>query len=92
MDIVELSQNYGFYGGTVIKARGTASKLNIVLDMLVDPEKEAIMMVTAQERVEALIQLLDESFHFRKENTVMMVTANIHQIVGLFAERDREAK
>lgn len=89
--IVQLSQKAGFYGGTIIKARGTAGEMNIVLDMLVEPEKEAVLMLTDREHVHKLVRILDEEFNFRGKNTGMIIMADIHQTIGLFQDRNKEA-
>lgn len=85
-NIIEISQDAGFYGGTIIKARGAASEFDIVLDMIVEPEKEAVLMITKRHRVNELVHLLDEELNFKKSNTGLIVMANINQTIGLFEE------
>lgn len=88
--VVQMSQDAGFYGGTIIKAKGSASELHIVLDMIVEPEKEVILMLTEKRRVHELVRLLDHEFKFREKNTGMIITADVHQAIGLFQDRNGE--
>jgi nitrogen regulatory protein PII len=83
-DVIDISQDAGFYGATVIKARGAASELNIVLDMIVEPEKEAVLMLTESHRVKELVKILNEDLKFKEENTGIVVMADINQTIGLY--------
>ncbi len=81
---IQISQDAGYFGGTIIKARGAAGKMSVVLDMIVEPEKEAVLMVTQSERVCELAGLLDQKLSLSEENTGILFTAEISSTVGLF--------
>lgn len=83
-ETIELCQNAGFYGGTIIKARGTASELNIIFDMIVEPEKEAILMVTERNKMPELARLLNEELKLQENNTGILAIVDINQTIGLF--------
>lgn len=82
--VVEISQKAGYYGGTIIKAHGSANKLNIALNMLVEPEKEAVLMLTESERANQLADLLKNQLKLNRENTGILVMAQISEVIGLF--------
>lgn len=82
--VIEISQDAGYYGGTIIKARGSASNLNIVLNLMVEPEKEAILMLTESKRAKQLATLLSEQFKLGNVNTGILMMAEISKAIGLF--------
>lgn len=82
--VIEISQNAGYYGGTIIKARGAASSLNLVLDMIVEPEKEAVLMLTETKRVDQLARLLHDQLHLAEANTGILVKLGVSSTMGLF--------
>ncbi len=87
--VIEISQNAGYYGGTIMKARGSASSLNILLDMIVEPEKEAVLMLTKAESVHKLTNLLKSELQLESENTGILIKLGVSNTIGLF-ESDKE--
>ncbi len=82
--VIELSQNEGYYGGTIIKARGMAGKLNTILDMEAEPEKEAVLMVTESKRSYKLASLLSKHLKLKLANTGILVMFELNRTMGLF--------
>ena len=88
--VIETSQNAGYYGGTVIKGRGSASKLNIVLDMMVEPEKEAVLILIESKKANQLATLLYEQLLLNQPNTGVLFKIGISKTIGLFQNRKQE--
>jgi len=84
--VIRISQDAGYYGGTIIKARGSASKLNIVLDMVVEPEKEAVLMLMRSKSAHQLATLLSERLHLNQPNTGILVKIGVSKTIGLFQD------
>lgn len=84
--VIRISQDAGYYGGTIIKARGSASKLNIVLDMVVEPEKEAVLMLMRSESAHQLAALLSERLNLNQPNTGILVKIGVSKTIGLFRD------
>lgn len=82
--VIRISQDAGYYGGTIIKARGSASDLNIVLGMLVEPEKEAVLMLIKSKSAHQLAVLLSEQLHLDQPNTGILVKIGVSKTIGLF--------
>jgi len=92
--VVRISQEAGYYGGTIIKARGSASNLNIVLDKIVEPEKEAVLMLMKSKSAHQLAVLLREELHLDQPNTGVLVKIGVSRTTGLFqnGRQDGEAE
>lgn len=86
--VIEVSQNAGYYGGTILRAHGSASKLNLVLDMQVEPEKEIVLIVVGRKRVNQLAGLLHEHFNLSEANTGILYVADINKMAGIFQEEE----
>lgn len=87
--VIQISQDAGYYGGTIIKARGSAGQMNIVLDMIVEPEKEAVLMLMQSKSAHQLAVLLREQLHLDQPNTGILVKLGVSQTIGLF-QNDRQ--
>lgn len=87
--VIEISQEAGYYGGTIMKSHGAASNLNIILDMLVEPEKEAVLMITETERANQLTDLLSEKLHLNQHNTGILVMLEIDKTLGLYRQEKK---
>lgn len=79
---------YGDYsfGGIIIKARGSASEFKITLDMHVEPEKEAVLIVTESNRIKELVTLLNKELDLEKESTGVLVVLQISRTIGFCTE------
>lgn len=82
--VIKISQDKGYYGGTIIKARGSAGDQNILLDMLVEPEKEAVLMLMEKRASDHLASLLFERLQLNQPNTGFLVKAGVGKTIGLF--------
>ncbi len=83
--VVQISQQAGYFGGTIIKARGSASKLNMVLDMVVEPEKEAVLILTENNGAGQLASLLSKHLQLCHDNTGILIKLAISNAIGLFS-------
>ncbi len=88
--VVQISQTAGYFGGTIIRARGSAGKLNVVLDMIVEPEKEAVLMVVEGARANHLAALLKQQLHLDQPNRGILIQMGVSQTMGLFQTDQHE--
>lgn len=82
--VIQISQDNGYFGGTIIKARGSAGEQNVLLDMLVEPEKEAVLMLMEKRASDHLASLLFERLQLNQPNTGFLVKAGVGKTIGLF--------
>jgi hypothetical protein len=87
--VVQISQQAGFFGGTIIRARGSASKLNMVLDMVVEPEKEAVLILTERNKADQLASLLSKHLQLCQDNTGILIKLAISNAMGLFLNNSK---
>lgn len=87
--VVQISQQAGYFGGTIIRARGSASKLNMVLDMVVEPEKEAILILTERNKADQLASLLSKHLQLCHDNTGILIKLAISNTIGLFLNNSK---
>lgn len=88
-DAMEISQNAGCYGGTVIRAHGSAGKLNIILGMEVEPEKEVVLMLMQTKKANQLAAELNEKLKLSQPNTGILVRIGVSKTTGLFEDNGR---
>lgn len=88
--VIEISQNAGYYGGTIIKARGTSNQIDRVLNMVVDPEKEAVLMIMESQRAQHLADLLYVKLQLDQPNTGFLCKIGVEQALGLYRQVERK--
>ncbi|MBE5966034.1 MAG: hypothetical protein E7255_03580 [Lachnospiraceae bacterium] len=82
----EICHRAGYYGGIAIKAHGSASKLNIVLDRMVEPEKEVMLMLLQTRLADRLTAILNEQLQLDKPNTGILIRMGVNQVLGYVPE------
>ncbi len=90
---VQISQDAGYFGGTIIKAHGSADKSNLIFHMSVEPEKEAALLLMSSDRADDLADLLHERLGLGGDVKGTLVKIAISRVVGLFRDstESREA-
>lgn len=89
-NVIQISQDNRYYGGTIIKARGSADKANMVLDMIVNREKEAVLILMKRKNANHLATLLTEKLHLDQPNMGTLVQIGVSKTIGLFQNRKQE--
>lgn len=87
---IRISQENGYYGGTLIKARGNADEKNLVLDMIVSPEKEVALMLLENERAKELTGILNEQIGFDNPDNGALLSIGVSKTIGLFQNGKKE--
>ncbi|HSN94657.1 MAG TPA: hypothetical protein VLR89_06300 [Anaerolineaceae bacterium] len=86
---LELAQEHGFLGGTIIRAHGSGGALSVALNMHIEPEKDLLMILTPQKRGEELQGYFVGTLNLEEANTG--VTALIEAIDVLGVDRGSSA-
>lgn len=84
--VVKIAQDSGIFGGTIIKGRGTAQNAKTVLDMVVEPEKEAVIILLEKEKAIEVSSLLNEKLSLTMPNKGFLVKLPVSNTVGLFSD------
>ena len=82
-NVIQISQAAGYYGGTIIRARG-AGRLNVVLGMTVEQEKEVILMLMESKNANQIEALLSEQLHLDQPDKGILVKIGVGKTIGLY--------
>lgn len=84
--VVEISQEAGYFGGTIIEINQDTEKLNNVLDRVVEAGKEIVMMILSRNNSYGLSVLLKENMKLDKEHGEMLLALEVSKTVGLYED------
>lgn len=81
--ILDYAEEHGFPRGTVIDAHGSADKSNIIQNLMLEPEKDIILIYTTREQAQCLAVLLTDYLNLESANIGVLVILNLRQLVGV---------
>ena len=84
---LQIAQEHGFRGGTIMCAHGTANPLKLILNMPIEPEKDLLMILTPQRRGDELLGLFVEALDLEAANTGITALLDTLELIGLTAEK-----
>lgn len=82
-DFVDFVQSKGFIGGTICKARGTANIFNSLIKTKAQSAKALVMMITAFDKLETLMDLIIDKYNIHEENTGIVAVLPVNLVSGL---------
>ncbi|NLA80060.1 MAG: hypothetical protein GX853_04850 [Chloroflexi bacterium] len=85
-DVLDVFDDLGLRGGTMLSAYGGASIAKILFDMPVQPEKEVVFLVTPSEKIKEMLTSLETELQMSEPNQGNAVTFAISRSIGLFTE------
>jgi|GEM_PF-1068904 len=85
-DVLDVLDELGLRGGTLINAFGGASMTDILFDMPIQPEKEVIFMVAPKEPLIDMLGVLDDKLDLSQPHQGIAVTFAISRAIGLYSE------
>jgi nitrogen regulatory protein PII len=83
--VIEISQEAGYFGGTIIETGKDTGKLNQVLDMVVEPDKEVVLMVLVSNSADSLMELLSDKLHLSQDREAL-IKVGVSKAVGLYED------
>lgn len=81
--VVELGNEAGAQGGTILHGRGTARKAKKVFNMEINPEKEIVLTIVKREKTEEITQALVEGLGLKEPNSGILFTLGLEQAYGI---------
>ncbi|MBF0780828.1 MULTISPECIES: P-II family nitrogen regulator [unclassified Granulicatella] len=82
-EVISASSKAGSKGGTIINARGSSIyNTQRLFHMEIEPEKETVLIVALQEKVEEIIEEIDKSIHLEDTHSILFVQP-IQQAYGI---------
>ncbi len=88
-DVLDLLDELGLRGGTLISAFGGASMTDIRFNLPIQPEKELIFMVAPKEPLPNMLKTLDEKLSFSESHQGIAITFAITRAIGLYSEEKK---
>ena len=82
--VMETARKHGAKGGTVLHARGTASKeAEKLFNITIQPEKEIVMILVENEIKDALLHGLYDSIGLNTNGQGIVFSLPVDEVVGL---------
>lgn len=82
--VIEIAQANGANGATVMHGRGAGVlQESILMNMTIEPEKDIILMVVANDKVEKIKDAIYEKMNFNEASTGIIFTLPITDVRGL---------
>lgn len=86
-EVCEMANKKGAKGATIIHGRGTGSHIaHPLFDMVIEPEKEIIMFLLQEDKVEQISKDISERFEFNKPGTGILFVMDVKKTVGIYDE------
>ena len=86
-EVCEMANKKGAKGATIIHGRGTGSHIaHPLFDMVIEPEKEIIMFLLQEDKVEQISKDISERFKFNKPGTGILFVMDVKKTVGIYDE------
>ncbi|NLW47548.1 MAG: P-II family nitrogen regulator [Firmicutes bacterium] len=82
--VVDSANSVGARGATIINARGSGiHETNMLFSMPIEPEKEIVMIIAKNERVDAIVAVIRENLKIDDPGNGIMFTMDVNQTYGL---------
>lgn len=81
--IQDFVEENGFPRGIVIDAHGSADKSNAILNLMIGPEKDILLIITTPEQAHRLAGLLTDYLNLKSANSGILAILNLNQLVGI---------
>lgn len=83
-DVMDLAQEAGAQGGTIIQARGSGSKeAKKIFNMDIVPEKEMILIISEQSQVEQIVQKISREQDINEPNKGIVFVVDLNETRGI---------
>lgn len=80
----EVAQEAGAQGGTIIHARGAgAYETKTVFHMDIEPEKEILLIISAQDHTTQIVERISEELNIEEPNTGILFITDLSDIRGI---------
>ena len=91
-EVMDAAKKLGATGGTVINARGTASKdAEAFFGVTVEPEKEIVMILVSAKKKDAILTALYENVGLSSAGQGIAFSLPVDGVVGLAKEQPENA-
>ncbi len=82
-EILDFIEEQGFPRGTVIDAHGSADKSNQIINLMIEPEKDILLIITTREEAHRLANILTKYLNLESKNSGVLAILNIQHFIGI---------
>lgn len=83
-DVVDIAQKAGAKGATIVHGRGTgATVLGEVFDMVIEPEKDIVLMLIDKDNIDSIMEDLTKEMEISMPNRGILFTMAVNRTIGL---------
>ena len=83
-DVIDAATRAGSKGGTIINARGSGiNEHNMLFSMVIEPEKEIVMILSENETTEDIVQSIRSSLNIDKPGNGVIFVSGIKKVYGI---------
>lgn len=87
-DVIEIAEKAGGSGATVLHGRGSGIEKRVaIFDMVIEPEKDIILLVTSVEKKDALIDAINKGLNIDNTPRGVIFTMPVTDAVGFNFDR-----
>lgn len=91
-DVMKAARRAGATGGTVVRGHGAGSPKDYYFPVIVEPEKEILLMVTTVDKVDPIRQSIIEALELQDVGAGIIYALPVVQTNGLFEQRLQERR
>lgn len=92
LDCMTAAKNAGAQGGTIIQARGAGVLQDFYVPLLIEPQKEIVLIVTPQNTAIKVRDAIHANLKEAEGGNGIVVLLPVLDTIGLYEERKQEAK
>ena len=82
-DVIEVAAKAGGSGATVLHGRGSGIEKRVaIFDMIIEPEKDIIVLVTSPEKKDGIVGAINDAFDLEKTSKGVIFTMPVTDAVG----------
>ena len=83
-NVILASERAGSIGATVLNAKGSGyEKRNPILELVVEPEKEVVLIISPHTKTDAIIEAIDEDMNNDGKKNAITFAINVNRVEGL---------
>jgi len=91
-DVIEVANEAGSRGGTIIKARGSGThETSKIFNMEIEPEKEMVMILSRKDITDKIVENIRVKLELDKPGKGILFIQDVHQAYGIYEEKTKEA-
>ncbi|MFA7422902.1 MAG: P-II family nitrogen regulator [Acholeplasmataceae bacterium] len=91
-DVIEVANEAGSRGGTIINARGSGThETSKIFNMEIEPEKEMVMILSRKDITDKIVENIRVKLELDKPGKGILFIQDVHQAYGIYEEKTKEA-